>query len=384
MMHETLQQYRERTGWSWDSLAQHGSLRTGERLTLKVDTDGHLTPFYGDTILFALPQSMLIWLKEIQAELYTACGECLAERIPPSTFHITLHDLLSQAEHMPDGILRNQQEAMLAIEEARGQYPHFISIRSTSLFSMARTGIVMAFEPATEYDCAILMALYEHFQQVIPLGYPLTLHVTLAYYKPGEYDAGVLLRLNNAMRRIGREQYVWQLDLQALCYSTFESMAQYHPVHSVDPWNLSRFLQAQAAQYASALREIQSGRKKSHWMWYIFPQLRGLGRSDMACTYGIDGIGEARAYLSHPVLGARLIEITSALLTLNETDPIKVMSYPDNLKLHSCMTLFAQVEGADSLFKAAIDRYYGGIPDERTLAMLNEPELSIPRGGQMK
>lgn len=371
-MQETLQQYRERTGFMWDSLGQYGGLLTSGGLAMKVDPDGRFKPFYGDTVIFLLSQPMIHWLEGIQDELYMVCGECLAEHIAPETFHVTLHDLLNQVEHMPEGVARNQREAMLAIEEARGMYPHSIAIRSNCVFSMVGTSIVMGFEPATEYDCAMLMAMYECFQQIVPLSYPLTLHVTLAYYKPGEYDDEMLFRLRDALQRIGRERREWRLDMQELHYATFESMAQYHLITNDDAWKLSRFVQAQAAQYACALHEIQNGRKQSHWMWYIFPQLRGLGHSGMAYTYGIENLEEARAYLSHPVLGERLLEITRVLLALDENNPGKVMGYPDNLKLRSCMTLFAQIEGADPAFEAVIDKYYGGKQDERTLVLLSK------------
>ena len=371
-MKETLQQYRERTGFMRNSFAEYGDLRTSDGLMMKVDPAGRFKPFYGDTVIFTLPQPMIHWLEGIQNELYTACGECLAERIAPETFHITLHDLLNQAEYMPDGVARNRQEAMLVIEEARGLYPYPIAIRNNCLFSMVSTSIVMGFEPATEYDCTILMTMYERLQQIIPLSYPLTLHVTLAYYKPGEYDDDMLFKLRDAVRHVGREQRKWHLDIKDLYYATFESMAQYHLVAYNDPWKLSRFVQEQAEQYACALLEIQNGRKQSHWMWYIFPQLRGLGHSSMSFTYRIENLEEARAYLAHPILGKRLLEITRALLALHENDPGKVMGYPDDRKLRSCMTLFSQVEGADPAFEAVIAKYYGGRRDERTLILLNK------------
>lgn len=369
-MLETLRQYRERTAFMWDSLAPCGGLRTGGGLAQKVNPDGSFRPFYGDTVIFSLPQPMVEWLEGIQGELYASCGACLAERIAPDTFHVTLHDLLSQAEYMPDGLERNRREATLAIEEARGRYPHDLGVSSNCMFSMVGTSVVMGFEPATEYDCAVLMAMYECFQQIVPLSYPLTLHVTLAYYRPGEYDEGMLLRLREAMRRIGRERREWRLDLKDLHYATFESMTRYHLDAEEDPWKLSRFVRAQAKWYPCALREIQNGRKQSHWMWFIFPQLRGLGHSDMAYIYGIENLDEARAYLAHPILGKRLIEITKALLRLEESDPGKVMGYPDHLKLCSCMTLFARLEDTDPAFEAVLEKYYGGRKDPRTLERL--------------
>lgn len=124
--------------------------------------------------------------------------------------------------------------------------------------------------------------------------------------------------------------------------------------------SLDRFLVAQEHSYDTALREIRSGRKRSHWMWYIFPQIAGLGMSYTAQLYAIKDIEEARQYIAHPVLGARLIEISQALLTLDCSDAAAVMGYPDDLKLRSCMTLFAQVSD-DPVFDAVLAKFYGGI-----------------------
>ncbi len=133
--------------------------------------------------------------------------------------------------------------------------------------------------------------------------------------------------------------------------------------------SLDRFLIAQEHSYDTALREIRAGRKRSHWMWYIFPQIAGLGMSYTAQLYSIQDISEARDYIAHPVLGARLIEISRALLTLDSSDATAVMGYPDDLKLCSCMTLFKQVSD-DPVFGAVLDKFYGGRADTRTLAIL--------------
>ncbi len=133
--------------------------------------------------------------------------------------------------------------------------------------------------------------------------------------------------------------------------------------------SLERFLVAQEYSYDTALREIRAGRKRSHWMWYIFPQIAGLGMSYTAQLYAIADINEARQYIEHPVLGARLIEISRALLTLESSDAAAVMGYPDDLKLRSCMTLFAQVSD-DPVFPAVLDKFYGGRADTRTLSIL--------------
>ena len=139
-------------------------------------------------------------------------------------------------------------------------------------------------------------------------------------------------------------------------------------VHSMNN-SLDRFLIAQEHSYDAALREIRAGRKRSHWMWYIFPQIAGLGMSYTAQLYSIADIDEARQYIKHPVLGERLIEISRALLTLASSDATAVMGYPDDLKLRSCMTLFAQVSD-DPVFKAVLDKFYGGRADTRTLDLL--------------
>ena len=135
--------------------------------------------------------------------------------------------------------------------------------------------------------------------------------------------------------------------------------------------SLERFTDAQNdkeyGSYESALNEIRNGKKRTHWIWYIFPQLKGLGRTYNANFYGIDDIDEAKRYLAHPVLGARLKEITQALLNLSENDPLKVMGSPDDMKLKSCMTLFAYISESDSVFHKVLDKFFGGIQDEKTL-----------------
>ena len=135
-------------------------------------------------------------------------------------------------------------------------------------------------------------------------------------------------------------------------------------------YNLTRFYKAQEMDYETALSEIKSGRKRSHWMWYIFPQLKGLGMSGMADYYGIDGLEEAKAYLNDEILRARLIEISSALLTLDTSDARAVMGSPDHLKLRSSMTLFSLADPDEEVFKKVLDKYYGGKPDPKTEQMI--------------
>lgn len=133
--------------------------------------------------------------------------------------------------------------------------------------------------------------------------------------------------------------------------------------------SLERFLSAQEHDYEIALSEMRNGRKQSHWMWYIFPQIQGLGYSSMAQFYAIKDREEAVTYLNHPVLGKRLVEISEVLLNLRENDARKVMGYPDDLKLKSSMTLFYVVSGR-AVFKQVLDKYYFGELDEKTVSLL--------------
>ena len=138
-------------------------------------------------------------------------------------------------------------------------------------------------------------------------------------------------------------------------------------------YNLNRFIDAQALQYEDAISEIENGLKVSQWMWFIFPQLKGLGKSETANYYGIEDINEAREYLAHPILGNRLIESTVAILSLNENDPTVILGDVDALKLRSSMTLFAQVS-ENPIFKQVIDKYFNGKMDETTLSLLRNKQ----------
>ncbi|TLX55865.1 DUF1810 domain-containing protein [Stutzerimonas nosocomialis] len=143
-------------------------------------------------------------------------------------------------------------------------------------------------------------------------------------------------------------------------------------------FDLQRFVKAQEADYARALSELRAGRKQSHWMWYIFPQLAGLGRSEMARRYALSGREEALAYLERPLLGARLEECTLALLSHDTLTAHQILGSPDDLKLHSCMTLFARVAPENPLFQQALDRYFAGKPDEASLRLLGGGAGSAP------
>lgn len=136
--------------------------------------------------------------------------------------------------------------------------------------------------------------------------------------------------------------------------------------------NLERFLTAQENSYANAFKEIKNGKKISHWMWYIFPQIAGLGFSPTSQFYAIENLKEAEEYLNHPVLGKRLIEISEALLEHENLTAYQIFGSPDDKKLLSCMTLFSLVKNAPDVFNKVIKKYFAGKPDSKTLKLVNK------------
>jgi uncharacterized protein (DUF1810 family) len=142
------------------------------------------------------------------------------------------------------------------------------------------------------------------------------------------------------------------------------------PTGASDPHNLSRFVEAQQGVYERALAEIKSGRKRSHWMWFIFPQFEGLGFSSTSRLYAIKSTAEARAYLEHPVLGPRLIECATAVLGVQGKSASQIFGSPDDVKLRSCATLFAHVAPATLAFDQLIDVHFRGERDDKTLQLL--------------
>jgi uncharacterized protein (DUF1810 family) len=137
--------------------------------------------------------------------------------------------------------------------------------------------------------------------------------------------------------------------------------------------DLDRFLKAQENDYEQALAEIKAERKKSHWMWYIFPQYKGLGFSETSKHYSIQNLNEARNYLNHPILGSRLKQITNELLLLNENNANRVFGSPDDLKLKSSMTLFSSIDTSEyKTFIKVLDKYFGGHFDEKTINLIKE------------
>jgi uncharacterized protein (DUF1810 family) len=149
------------------------------------------------------------------------------------------------------------------------------------------------------------------------------------------------------------------------------------PRRSEDPYDLNRFVRAQEHDYERALSEIKSGRKRTHWMWYIFPQIDGLGFSSTAKHYAIKSLTEAKAYLEHPTLGPRLLACAEAVVRIEDRSATEIFGTPDDMKLRSCATLFARVAPRDSVFERLLTKYYRGERDGKTLQILGR----APEGG---
>lgn len=134
--------------------------------------------------------------------------------------------------------------------------------------------------------------------------------------------------------------------------------------------SLERFVNAQNLDYETALSEIRAGKKRTHWMWYIFPQIEGLGLSETSRHFALRGLAEAEDYLRHPLLGPRLLQISNELLLLNSSNATTIFGSPDDLKLKSCMTLFAMVPDTDPVFASVLSKFFGGKMDEQTILLL--------------
>jgi uncharacterized protein (DUF1810 family) len=137
-----------------------------------------------------------------------------------------------------------------------------------------------------------------------------------------------------------------------------------------DPYDLKRFVDAQEMSYQHAIAELHDGQKRTHWMWYVFPQFEGLGTSHTSKRFAIKSIEEANAYLAHPLLGPRLLECCEAIVELEGQSANEIFGIPDDLKLRSCVTLFAQVCSGGSIFQQVLDKYFDGKPDEQTLNLV--------------
>lgn len=145
---------------------------------------------------------------------------------------------------------------------------------------------------------------------------------------------------------------------------------------TTDPYNFNRFIQAQERDYIRALSEVNNGRKKSHWMWYIFPQFEGLSSSTTSKRYSIKSIAEAKAYLNHPILGTRLKECAKAVLCVENRSAQDIFDSPDDMKLKLCATLFAYISPSGSVFEQLLDKYYQGERDAKTIHLLEKGRTS--------
>ena len=135
--------------------------------------------------------------------------------------------------------------------------------------------------------------------------------------------------------------------------------------------SLDRFINAQETEYQVALSEVKSGKKRSHWMWYVFPQIEGLGRSETSRRYAIKDLKEAEDFLQHPVVGKRLIEISNELLKLDNDDANDIFGNPDDLKLRSSMTLFSSLTNTHPVFQLILEKFFNGVRDEKTLQLID-------------
>jgi len=142
-----------------------------------------------------------------------------------------------------------------------------------------------------------------------------------------------------------------------------------------DSFNLSRFVEVQRPVISRVMDELRSGRKTSHWMWFVFPQLNGLGRSETAMRFGISGMEEALAYLAHPLLGPRLDECVQTILEHGNLSAFEIFGSPDDLKLHSCLTLFNEAQSEPTLFQRALDQFFDAQPDDRTIQLLQASRM---------
>lgn len=226
-MTENIEAFRRRTAFVWDSLPEEGGFVTHPRLTDKVDPAGRFRPFYGDTVIFDLTDEDKEWLSGLQRMLYTACGALLAEPLDPESFHITLHDLHSgtDADVVADAISRSREGVKSLLTSLPGNWA--VSVRPTAVFSMVATSVVLGFEPVSEEDCAALMGLYGAIEQVVPVGYPLTPHVTLAYYRPIAGGEDMLCLLRKALAEVQGSMTPRTLTLSQPRYCAFTDMNHY-------------------------------------------------------------------------------------------------------------------------------------------------------------
>lgn len=227
---ENLAEFQARTGaFLRDSLPHGEGLTINEKLARKVDVSGAMKPFMGNTVVFPLEGEVLEQIVLKQEMLYQECGPILAEPLMRGNFHITLHDLVNgEDSHELRQRLAETEEAAILRVRRLAKRRETIRLRSTSLVNMVNTSLVLCFEPAKEEDCRRLMECYDALQEIVYLSYPLTPHVTLAYYKPGSIDVGQIDRIRKVMELVDRQEKIEvELHTEQLEYQMFSDMNHY-------------------------------------------------------------------------------------------------------------------------------------------------------------
>ncbi len=225
-MMETLHEFHARVdGFQRESL--HGALTTKPLLVEKVAPDGRLRPFYGNTMIFDLPENVQLEIARMQLKLHHRCSSMLAEPLAPSTLHMTLHDLLNGVDEtaLAEPVRQTGAQAKAILAELRRADTPPIRLTSTLAFNMTNGSVALGFAPDTEADCAAIMGMHARFQDVAALNYPLTPHVTLAYYRPGTHDTAALAGALREINALGKVHIA--VDANCLHYYRFTDMNTY-------------------------------------------------------------------------------------------------------------------------------------------------------------
>lgn len=234
MVLENLAIYRQRTrGFMFDSLPLAGPFETNPGLWKKVNEKGLFVPFSGDTVVFQLDDAVRSRVKDLQSILYEHCGNMLAEPLDPETFHVTLHDLSNGTAgyELEQQMAKNRESAgrILRLIQMEATLP--LRMRMVSVFNMVSMSVVLGLEPVDDLTCTRLMELYERLQTVAALDYPLTLHITLGYYRPGRYSAEERWKLMDTFAQLNREMdQEFYLNENRLLYQRFEDMNHYYHI----------------------------------------------------------------------------------------------------------------------------------------------------------
>lgn len=230
-MYETLSAFHARVdGFMHDSLPAQGGFVTREPLREKFAPDGRMLPFYGNTMIYDLPDAVKVRIASLQTLLHHLGGWFLAEPLSADTLHLTLHDLLNGVDEaaLREGVAATGAQAQAILADVRRENAPPIRLTSVAAFNMVGGSVALGFAPDTEADCAAIMALHARYQEVVRLNYPLTPHVTLAYFRPGEYGREMVETLEKALRRINALEPVHlSLSAEMLHYRRFSDMNHY-------------------------------------------------------------------------------------------------------------------------------------------------------------